>query len=379
MAGLILVVCLLWLSNRFQWFGFNHHQGWTVLIAVATVGVTILLMLLWFFASLLFRRRFQFSIRSMLILAVVVAIPCGWMMAETQRARTQHDAVAEYERDSGYSLVYDFQMDRPSRGRPPGIPIDESILSDLELEFHFSSPPEKPHAPEWLMNLLGEDFFCEVVVAQPQNDAQLLQIQPLKTLRKLEFTDSKVSDVGLAAVKDLRQLQWLNLRRANVTDAGIKYLEGLSQIRFLDLAGTHVSNDGLVYLKGLRQLQWLDLGFSKVTDPGLVNLQGLVQLRHLEFWGNDVTDAGLEYLMALNDLKSLTLAFTKITDGGLSKLKNLTRLQTLSLSGTKVSDAGLLHLQGLLELQQLDLHGTMVTDEGVKRLQQALPKCKVDR
>ena len=37
--SLLLVICLLWLSERFQWFGFNHHKGWTVLIAVAAVGV----------------------------------------------------------------------------------------------------------------------------------------------------------------------------------------------------------------------------------------------------------------------------------------------------------------------------------------------------
>ena len=37
-VGLLLGVCLLWLSDRFQWFGINHHKGWTVLIAVAVVG-----------------------------------------------------------------------------------------------------------------------------------------------------------------------------------------------------------------------------------------------------------------------------------------------------------------------------------------------------
>ena len=31
----VLVIGLLWLSERFQWFGFNCHKGWTVLIAVA--------------------------------------------------------------------------------------------------------------------------------------------------------------------------------------------------------------------------------------------------------------------------------------------------------------------------------------------------------
>ena len=54
---------LLWLSERFHWFPFNAHKGWTVLIAVASLGVFLLLMLLWFLAALVLRLRFQFSIR----------------------------------------------------------------------------------------------------------------------------------------------------------------------------------------------------------------------------------------------------------------------------------------------------------------------------
>ena len=45
--GLLVVEWLLWLSERFQYFGFNQHKGWTVLIAVASVGVAMLVMLLW--------------------------------------------------------------------------------------------------------------------------------------------------------------------------------------------------------------------------------------------------------------------------------------------------------------------------------------------
>jgi membrane protein YdbS with pleckstrin-like domain len=73
--GLLVVECLLWLSERFQWFSFNAHKGWTVLFAVAVVGLAFLVMLLWFIAALLFRWRFQFSIRSLLVLTVAVVVP----------------------------------------------------------------------------------------------------------------------------------------------------------------------------------------------------------------------------------------------------------------------------------------------------------------
>ncbi len=53
--GRLLLVLLaaegvLWLSERFRWFAFNQHKGYTVLIAVASVGGFLLLM---FFGSFL--------------------------------------------------------------------------------------------------------------------------------------------------------------------------------------------------------------------------------------------------------------------------------------------------------------------------------------
>jgi hypothetical protein len=107
--GLLLVVGLLWLSERFQWFGFNHHKGWTVLIAVATVGVATLVMLLWWIASLIFRWRFQFGIRSLLQFCLASSIAAGWLAAEMKQARQQAEVV---EGSSSVSLpFYDWQVD----------------------------------------------------------------------------------------------------------------------------------------------------------------------------------------------------------------------------------------------------------------------------
>ena len=94
MIGLLVVEGLLWLSERYRWFWFNEKKGWTVLIAVAVVGVTMLVMLLWFIASLLFRWRFQFSIRSLLVLTVAVAVPCSWLAVEMKAARKEREAAA---------------------------------------------------------------------------------------------------------------------------------------------------------------------------------------------------------------------------------------------------------------------------------------------
>jgi hypothetical protein len=59
--GSLVVEGLLWLSESNRWFWFNEKKGWTVLIALASVGITFVLMLLWLCVALLFRWQFQFS------------------------------------------------------------------------------------------------------------------------------------------------------------------------------------------------------------------------------------------------------------------------------------------------------------------------------
>ena len=88
---LLVVELLLWLSERFHWFAFNSHKGWTVLITVSSVGVVLLLMLAWCLVALTFRRRFQFGIRTLLVLTLAVALPFSWLGVEMRRAREQRD------------------------------------------------------------------------------------------------------------------------------------------------------------------------------------------------------------------------------------------------------------------------------------------------
>jgi len=61
---------ILCLSERYGWFPFNANKGWTVLIAVAAVGAVLIVMLLWFAVALVFRWRYQFTIRTLLVLTI---------------------------------------------------------------------------------------------------------------------------------------------------------------------------------------------------------------------------------------------------------------------------------------------------------------------
>jgi hypothetical protein len=46
LIALLAMEGFLLLSERFRWFAFNEHKGWTVLICLTTVGAGFVLMLL---------------------------------------------------------------------------------------------------------------------------------------------------------------------------------------------------------------------------------------------------------------------------------------------------------------------------------------------
>jgi len=104
-ALLLMVEGLLWLSNRLDWP--HWHKGYAVLVAVAMVGVVLLAMLVWFAIALVFRLRFQFTIRTLLVLTVAVALPFSWFGVEMKKAWEQAAVTAAIERGGG-AWVYDW-------------------------------------------------------------------------------------------------------------------------------------------------------------------------------------------------------------------------------------------------------------------------------
>jgi hypothetical protein len=232
-VGLLAVECLLWLSEWFQWFSFNHHKGWTVLIAVAVVGVAALLMPLWLAVALFLRWRFQFSIRSMFVLTAVVAILCSWLTMERDRMRRQKEAVAWIE-NAGGTVVYDWQTSLDARNEAPG----------------------------WLRYLLTDDFFDGIAdVYFGGADVSFIRYQ------------KGITDDGLEHLIDLRELDWLRLDNTQITDATLEYISGLRHLRYVSVNGTHVTDAGLEHLKGAAQLQELSLVGTQVTDAGVQRLQ----------------------------------------------------------------------------------------------------------
>ncbi len=229
-VGLLLAICLIWLSDHFQWFGFNHHKGWTVLMSVAAVVVAALVMLLWWFTGLIFHWHFQFGIRSLLAFCLASSVAAVWLAVEVRQARRQQEAV-ERIRDVLASVYYDWEFDAN------------------EYPLAHATPAE----PGWLQKMLGVDFFSTVVV--------------------VTYNSTTITDAELQCLKDLTELRELTLNVTNTTDTGLEYLKGLTQLRGLYLIGTPITDAGLEHLKGLIQLRELGLYGTKVTDAGVERLQ----------------------------------------------------------------------------------------------------------
>ena len=269
--GRLLVVLLavegiLLLSER--WF----PKGWAVLIAIASIGVTMLVLLLWFVLALVFHWRFQFSIRSLLMLTIGVAIPFSWLGVGIKAAREQRETVEALTKDGGM-VHYDDEYDK----------------SAYSL------------ALVWMREQLGDDFFGNVAT--------------------LDLRNTKVSHVGVEHLKGLTQLHKLYLENTKITNEGVERLKGLTQLRTLDLCATKVGDVGLEHLKGLTQLRELNLYYTKVTDVGVEHLKGLTQLQWLNLIHTKVSDIGVEHLKGLTQLQVLHLYDTKVTDAGVAKLQ----------------------------------------------------------
>ena len=130
--GLLAVEGVLFLSEQFHWF----PKGGAVVTAVAAVAVAMLLMLLWFIGAMLFHWRFQFSLRSLLVLTLTVAIPCSWLAVEIKKAKEQREKVTAILKLGG-TAYFDYQVD----------------------EFGY---PNMGNEPTWACKLVGNDLGADV-------------------------------------------------------------------------------------------------------------------------------------------------------------------------------------------------------------------------
>ena len=77
------------------------RNGFSVLLALASMGMIVLFLFLWFAAALVFRWRFQFSLRTLFIVMFLACIGMSWVSVKMQQARRQKEVVEEIKKLGG--------------------------------------------------------------------------------------------------------------------------------------------------------------------------------------------------------------------------------------------------------------------------------------
>jgi internalin A len=268
-----------------------------------------------------------------MLMLVIAALACGlgWVV---HRARVRRLAVHAILARGG-TVEYDYQYD---------------AVRDRRL------PTGKTWRPVWLQELLGDEYFHDVVCVG-------LDLDKMPT------------DADLVHIARLGHVKLLYLGGGRITDDGLKQLKKLTDLRLLILWGNPIAGDGLEHLRGLKKLKHLDLSRTQVTDSRLAGLRNLTGLERIDFYNNpQLTGSFLRYVADLPNREDFVLRGSGITDSALIHLERAKNVQALMLDRTRVTDAGLPQLRGLTSLRSLDLSHTAVTDTGIARVREWLPQ-----
>ena len=192
LLALLAFEILLLLAEQFRWFGLvkdvggresevlTLFTGWAVVIAACLAAV------LWLLVRFGFRRRFQYTLRSLFLLTLLVSIGMSWIATTMQRAKRQREVARAIEKLGG-RVWWDFA----SR-----------------------------HEASFLSEVIYVDLSGEQV-----KDETLQNLKELTHLARLNLNNSDITDSQLRHLRGLAQLRWLELQTPRVTDEAVKELQ----------------------------------------------------------------------------------------------------------------------------------------------------------
>ena len=128
------------LCQRFGWLPARWAKGWPPLAACASVGVVAVVLMLWLAVALAVRRGFQFSLPLPAWPGCGRRDPVQLVRDRNASAKRQAEAARAVETFGGV-VTYDYNYD-------------------------FPNPNEYRAPPECLRNLLGTDFFSDVLAVK---------------------------------------------------------------------------------------------------------------------------------------------------------------------------------------------------------------------
>ncbi len=290
------------------------------------------------------RRRLQFSLRTLLVLAALIACASRWVILEIDGFRKQRAQ------------------------------IDAFVADGFGIE-------TKPAIPSWLAKVLGDadgTTFVNVVGSyfrtrsdfpcRPMNDRDLEVISRWSSLDHMRIWGAEFSDSGMCHLAGKPHLWLLQISDTPIGDEGLRHLRGLSGLTDLDLYKTRTTDSGLSHLSGLQNLERLELDNCQVTGIGFRHLSN-VPLQHLGLAACPVTDEGLrEVVRACPGLTTLRVSAAGITNAGMREICGLTKLVSLSIDAPSATHPAVHELDRLSNSTSLQLALESVTDTDIPSL-----------
>ncbi|WP_020470036.1 leucine-rich repeat domain-containing protein [Zavarzinella formosa] len=192
-------------------------------------------------------------------------------------------------------------------------------------------------------------------------DGDLKDIRQFPALRRLELTNSDITDAGLAELAELKNLEEIQLYSSmNIKGDGLGHLTGNKNLKILHLSVGQINNKALRDLRKAGLLHTLYQSFKDNQQPERDD-----KIRSLTL-ADGVTDTGLVELTALPALQVLQLSGRNVSDVSMAILGKMTTLRELAMRGARVTDAGLREIAGLKDLEVLMIDDAPITDEGLK-------------
>ena len=156
------------------------------------------------------RRWYQFSLRTLLIVVTVSAVPLGWVGWKLEQGRRERAVIAWVEKMGGnvwFDDVYSFDVGEKSRWK------------------------------EWVEAVFGPKV--RIVTLGETKVSDLSPLTELKSLKYLWIENMQLSD--LSPLADFKGLEWLHLHNTPVSD--VSPLAQLKNLELLLLQNTQVSDE----------------------------------------------------------------------------------------------------------------------------------------
>jgi hypothetical protein len=211
--------------------------------------------------------RLRFSLRTTLLLLTAACLFLGVYVREVRDQKVAREVVKAW----GGIAYLDYQW----------------AAASASSNSPTKSPPKPPNFRR-LRELLGDDFFSDVVSVTVPYHAR--------------------ADIDTSALRAFRRMRSLNLSGTHVGDADLQKIARMSRIEELRLADTDVTNDGIQWIVQLPSLKALSLRGTVISDAGLLTLAQMDTLQELDVTDTNATKEGLDRLKA-------TLRNCRVTTG----------------------------------------------------------------